>query len=134
MGDKIYINFVKFELNDAVKKLIDQISLLKPKLLENESKETVCINSESRNSNNFAKKEKIKNWSEIQVKEWFKENNFLEIYEQLKPCDGELLLELNKMHMNAPQFLYNSLKNELNYNLRMILVFTQNFEKLFNTD
>jgi hypothetical protein len=128
MGDRIYINFMKYNFVEAIKRLLAQVSLLKPpnQPMNSPPKPPASIiQTEIVNEN-------ISTWDEAKVEKWFNDNGNSAIYQKLKPCDGELLVQLHKMYLHAPEFFYQSLSNDKVYDLRQTLVFTKQFEKLFN--
>jgi hypothetical protein len=144
MGDKIFINFMKYDFDECLKRLKNELdcacNLLSHKPILKESKITndklVSFNNNNNNNNKALvvsnKSSLIESWNEQNVIEWFKENNLnIKILEELKPCNGILLSQLYEMKTEAPEFFYQSLKSN-QVNLNSLILFAFNLKKLFN--
>jgi len=120
IGDKIFINFTKYSYDDAIRRLLNEIAFyLYPS--------PILLNQKSDTTN------KIEQWSEQEVAEWFKKNNLnVSILENLKPCNGAVLKELHYMKTHSSEFYYKSLKEIKDIRLNSIILFSSCLEKLFN--
>ena len=127
MGDRIYVNFTKHEFNEAITRLKSQISKLlaiEEPIIENAQQEFV-MNSQVETTNDVVA------WSDQDVKSWFEKVECSSLYESLKPCNGELLQQLNDMRKNAPEFFYQFIWLDKSLDRRTLLLFANNFRKLF---
>ena len=80
MGDRIYINFMKYNFVEAIKRLLAQVSLLKPPnqappLNSTPKPPATIIQSEIFNEN-------VSTWDEIKVEKWFNDNGNSAIYQK----------------------------------------------------
>jgi hypothetical protein len=138
IGDKIFVNFTKYELNECFKRLKKEIK----KCMENDFvdlKEGINVSNIQLNESNThlivsnkARIDVAEKWTENDVKEWFVKNNLnMAILENLMPCSGIVLEQIYIMRLNAPQFFYQSLKEIPNVNLSSISLFAHYLVKLF---
>ncbi len=176
MGDKIYINFIKFDFEEAIYRLKHQLS--KIVVLENtvfvepikgedselnkeENKEPLKEENKNPTKEAYGRKEtedpykenvpmineiekverpdetkhelptNVINWSDDQVKVWFESIECVNLYQSLKPCNGELLCQLYEMWNNAPEFFYQFVSLDNKLDRHSLLFFTNNFKKIF---
>jgi hypothetical protein len=102
--------------------------------LESKPKDTLrisnIVNSEDTKKNDFTKKNVIL-WSEEDVKEWLIK---IEVNENIKTIlnafNGELLVQMNNMRINAPEFFYSSLRTDGVIDLNSMIKFTNELTKL----
>ncbi|CAH1775998.1 unnamed protein product [Owenia fusiformis] len=69
-------------------------------------------------------------WRCEDVARWLAESGLEEYCERFQELDGELLLELKKMHRQAPEFFFNTLKVDYKFKLITMLKFTKALEKI----
>ena len=76
---------------------------------------------------------KVSKWSENEVNEWIKENNFHEeIIRTIYPCNGEYLARLHEMYLNIPEYFYNCINFEKRVHVKDLVHFSNELIKLFN--
>ena len=134
MGDKIFVNFTKYELKECFKRLRKEVKRSMdsdlPTFKEpvpNELKENNSPLIASIKSKNHA----VENMTENEVKDWFAKKNLnIAIYEHLRPCCGKVLFQIYSMKKDAPEFFYQSLKEIPKTNLSSISLFAYYLEKL----
>ena len=64
------------------------------------------------------------------VEEWFRNENLnMDIFNHLKPCDGEILKQYFLLKSNAPEYFYRTLEKIVD--LRSALLFSSKLSKLF---
>lgn len=120
LSDKIFINFTKYVFDECMNRLKREIS----SIYSVNVYQTVAI----KNVYLSLKKEpeSVKNWSEVQVKEWLDSNQTNQfIVEQIFPCDGNILIQLYEMRRDAPEFYYQALNKNNTVDLKSIMLFTQ---------
>ena len=133
------MNFIKNPFEDCIKRLLNQIILLKPsnRLSDNQTStnfESISQHKEMYVVNVKNEHDDVSKWSEDQVEKWFQQNGYLNILERIEPCDGRLLYQLNKMRLTAPEFFYQSISNKNELDLRSLLVFADKLDILFKND
>jgi hypothetical protein len=125
MGDKIFINFMKYSFEECTKRLLNEIS----KSIRQPEDQNIVVAKETKYQ---APQKTAMDWSESEVSNWFKENNVdVSILNLLKPCNGEILHQLYLLQHDAPEFFYHSISNNQKIALRNILIFTCKLKKLF---
>ena len=146
MGDKIYINFTKYDFDECMKRLKNEISLFinsiaktnekenKKNELEKADKVKFTIGSASSVSiiSNISSNKNVEKWSEHEVIEWFNSNDLnISILSHLKPIDGEILKQLWELKSSAPDYYYKSFEKSNAYSLRSTLMLTARLNNLF---
>lgn len=142
MGDRIYVNFVKYEFEESINKLKSQLSKIMPieildeKLIEKEEIVTKkdISNTETQESPPNPIQYQLNNivcWSDDEVKAWFEDMNCLKLYESLKPCNGELLKQLHEIWIHAPEFFYQFISLDNKLDRHTLLLFSNNLQKAF---
>ena len=128
MDDKIFINFIKYEIKVCFQRLRTEICrLMKYRKANNKPTE----NSDAL-FNPTSQSNAVENWSENDVKEWFNKNNINQaILEHLMPCSGVVIKQIYDMKISAPEFYYHSLKEIPGVNLNSLSIFTHFLIKLF---
>lgn len=125
IGDKIFVDFVKYDFSEAMERLVKQIKLntqvaikAEPNQMTNSMqlesqalKETVTQNENTKykeiSSNN------PKCWSIEQVREWFEKNCInKQIIEALNEVDGSVLFQLYEFKKHMPEYFYKSLTKD----------------------
>ena len=83
---------------------------------------------------------KIEQWSESEVKNWFNEIDLHEsfIYKQFASptCTGELLSQLHQIQMYAPEFFFKAIMSNATQNvedLKSVAMFSIHLKKLFQS-
>jgi hypothetical protein len=138
MGDKIFINFTKYDHAECLRRLKQEVDSCKnimhiAKVAEVASTSSappipVLVSTLNSPTNND-----VENWGEAKVKEWFLANNLsLNIYESLKPCNGQIIKQLYEMQRTASEFYYQSIY-KIESNFRSITLFSFFLNKLFNS-
>ena len=142
IGDRIYINFIKYDFKQATKRLLHEIKLKNSAIGNDEPSanadfvkvEVKPVHSppsqhEEKNTN----KDAIVKWSEAQVQKWFEENMIHSgIIKEMKPCDGDLLFQMHVLQQEAPEFFYQSITKDKSVDLRSALLFSKKLKELFN--
>ncbi|CAF1006817.1 unnamed protein product, partial [Brachionus calyciflorus] len=131
IADKIFVDFTKYELDDNLKKVSDQIS----RLDKNSNKDSIplTLTPKVAESNEKIIMDTVLNWDEIKVEKWFLDNSFNDILNKLKPINGKILHQLFKLQIHTPEFFYKSLTvNEL-INIRQLAAFISALNDLFET-
>jgi hypothetical protein len=161
IGDKIFIDFTKYELNDCFKRLLNQIQLLNDEQITEKmvavahpSKSmsaAVVEHSASVNQNqiqlivpdNLIKmfssckigtefKEDILQWNETQTEEWFKEKSIQDsILNSLQPINGKILYQLYQLQLYTPEFFYKSITSNQDINLKHVAYFCSCLNDIF---
>ena len=135
MGDKIFVNFTKYPLDDCIRRLRKEIDSSISLFGNINSNSMVTVNNTATATvqvQNHTGKQ-IENWTDDQVKNWFVEKELnLNIFEKLKPCNGKIIKQLFEIKCIAPEFYFQSLKDIGNNDLRSITVFTYYLNSLFN--
>ncbi|RNA35767.1 hypothetical protein BpHYR1_004506 [Brachionus plicatilis] len=98
ISDKIFIDFTKYELDECLQRLLNQImhlksDLNKPEKLEKKADESVQKNDE----------QDFINWDQRKTEEWFLNNSFGDIFDVLKPIDGNSLRQLYEIYTHTPE-------------------------------
>jgi hypothetical protein len=71
-------------------------------------------------------------WDCDKVHEWFEENEInMEILSVLRPCDGELLGEVNQVRQRAPEYFFARFDRATEGDLRSVVKFSAALAKLF---
>ena len=148
IGDKIYINFIKYDFIEAFRRLLHEIHM-KVRASNNETTTSLPIfgktsvrplkttpapppNPVTASNNNEL--DSIIKWSETDVKKWFNENNFnVKILKEMEPCDGDLLYQMHILQIEAPEFFYQSITKDKSVELRSALIFSKKLKELFKS-
>ena len=129
MGDKIFINFTKYDFEECMRRLKHEINKISK--TENKQKHIVPIEEPKVNSARNEDKS-VDKWSEAQVEEWFNTNNIDDkIKKIILPCSGVFLKQLYDMKRVSPEFYHQSFVRESQVTLKSIIVFNHYFEELF---
>jgi male-specific lethal 1 len=132
IGDKIFVDFIKYKFEVAIEKLLIQIKLNEilnsslDEILEPNEKETnnLQVNLKINNDSN------PKLWNEEQVKNWFKSNNIT--FHDLDGIDGSVLFEMYEMKRSIPEFFFKSISRNNNLSeLKNIALLSSQLGKLF---
>lgn len=132
ISDKIFINFTKYDHDECMRRLLNEIKSLNSPPSHHGEAGLVQITSTKTTPNGPSRAQLIENWTEDEVKKWFTDCKIHEsIMEELFPCTGIILQQLYDMKSTAPEFYYQSMGKNKNVNLRSILQFTHHLNKLF---
>lgn len=140
MGTKIFVNFTKYEYEDCVRRLLNEIN----PVLELESSDskikstvdsTVAIKrNDEQDSGLKVFFNEILEWSSEDLDDWLSNKQTSEFTRRhLKMCTGEELHEILLIKHEAPEFFYSFLATKMKvFCLRDILEFAFELEILFN--
>ena len=140
MGDKIFINFMKYEYEECIRRLKNELDsgLKKVKAVVNHAQIShvhpdLSTNLKVSSSLNHQKNDHLtEEWTDVQVKNWFNENNLnLAIYNYLKPESGSILKQIYQMKSNATEFYYQLMSKIDLVKIHEILKFSSCLDKLF---
>ena len=142
IGDKIFINFMKYEFDECLRRLKNE--------LENYVKDSTTTNSNveqhlkvdvspqtarlvaAPNTIEETFKKNAEDWDDTTVSKWFTDNRINEeIQKSLQPCNGEILKQMYDMKCRAPEFYYQSLSKIGAHDLISITRFSASLDKLF---
>lgn len=133
IGDKIFIDFTKYEFEECVNRLLNQMSKINVTNEENSfgfTKNRLNLSDhESRENKQISESE---NWDEGKVEKWFVEKDIHKsIFEMFKPLDGVTLFQLYQLQMHTPEFFYKSLAKSESIDLKQAAHFGGCLKKLF---
>jgi hypothetical protein len=134
MGDKIFINFMKYEFDESIRRLKNEVnSFLNAKSQTSIQKDNkapqFAINKQIAPSFNQVPKLDVESWDETKVEEWFKENKLnTQILDLLRPCNGGTLKQMYDIKKECSEFYYNSLKT---LDMKTVIDFNMQLQKLF---
>jgi hypothetical protein len=131
MGDKIFVDFCKYEFNESMSRLKKQIELITKPLNTNLTNLLPLENIQKNNDEEQKNTDSPKNWTEDQVKDWFLSKNLIKIYEEVKPVNGGVLYQLYDMKKNIPEFFYKSITKNETLDYKTIANFGNLLENLF---
>jgi hypothetical protein len=79
-----------------------------------------------------ARKNPALDWDCERVHAWFEENEInMEILSVLRPCDGQILSEVNRMGRRAPEYFYARFDRATQGDVRSVVQFSASLAKLF---
>ena len=144
MGDKIFVDFSKYEFEVCIKKLKNELDAL---LCNTEKTSAATLtyaqiaitpapNSDlvhTKLAKNLSPINNVaKAWTENEVSAWFIENALNNsIFAFLRPCTGAILFQMFKMRNDAPEFYFQTLKSIYDLKFSDLLLFTSCLENLF---
>ena len=144
MGDKIYIDFSKYEFDACIQKLKNELDALlcnTEKTSDATLKQDKIVVTTAPNTDlahvKLAKSTSLTNniadaWGEDEVNTWFTKNALNKaIFAFLRPCTGAILFQMFKMRNDAPEFYFQTLKSIYDLKFSDLLLFTSCLEKLF---
>jgi hypothetical protein len=138
ISDKIFIDFrsKRYTFKDCITKLGKEIK--KVSINAKSEKQILDSNSISNYNINYTINKKlnsIEDWNSIQLNSWFSENKIhKKIIDSFSNLDGSCLKQLYDLTKENPQFVYQTLINESNNELKLldIIFFITKVSKLFN--
>jgi hypothetical protein len=139
IGDKIFVDYTKYEFDDAMNRLIKQIKLNTKEKVEDLKEQIEEININSINLNDVKTSKSIPNtdankainWSDKEVEDWFIQNEIHELYEDLKPLHGKLLHQLYQLQVYTPEFFFKSITKNDKTNLKTVVNFGYLLKEIF---
>jgi hypothetical protein len=139
MGDKIFINFTKYELEECFRRLKQELDLnlnKKIKTSVSQSKAFQHIPDKILKSTQALslqpKDHIIEEWTEVQVRNWFNLNHLnISIYEYLQADSGSILKQIYQMKTNATEFYYQLMSKIDSVKIHEVLKFSSCLDKLF---
>lgn len=114
LGDKIYIDFTKYDFEESFRRLVNQIDLLSSRTIHFD------VNDPS-----------AAQWTEDEVRDWFKRNNLDELFEVLKPLNGSILYQLYQIQVHTPEFFFKAITKNESIDLKSIARFSDLLRKAF---
>ncbi|XP_074653238.1 uncharacterized protein LOC141907481 [Tubulanus polymorphus] len=72
----------------------------------------------------------VLSWQQSDVQFWLEQNNMKQHCDKFVDYNGELLLEMKRMHRDCPSFLYDSLQREMDFKLKDVLILSAALTKL----
>lgn len=125
MSDKIFINFMKYDYDECLRRLKSEI--------DNYMNIARSTGTGSAFVEDTGERKNARSWNEMQVQEWFEENNIdTRVVNQFVPCTGAVLKQLYDLRNDAPEFYFQSLNTKKEAELKNVLEFTELLKKLFN--
>ena len=135
MGDKIFINFSKYEFEKCMSKLKRELEFKIHKVaMPSMSEKTASSLKTDINAQNSPLKNSnlAENWTESEVRSWFIKNDIsLLIFDYFKPCNGKILLQLYEMNVKSPDFYNKNLKEIKGIKFNSIVLFSACLADLF---
>ncbi|XP_070550084.1 uncharacterized protein [Ptychodera flava] len=133
MGVKLYIDFSgSYQYDDQVKKLIKELGERGKKVVSmTEETSPVTKKFTTVGSVPMLNYHNVVCWNSQDVQNWATEIGLESCRDQLSEYNGKLLIQLQKLRQEAPEFFYNSLKQDLKLTkLVDILKFTEALDSL----
>jgi hypothetical protein len=132
MGDKIFINFTKYELEECFKRLKNEIEAKKEKPKLNNLNENV-IQVKTDDVILEKPRSKAESMNETDCKSWFETNKIdpLILASFGGSCNGQILKQLWEIKQRDPQFYDQSLKAISNISIFSIVKYSAALEELF---
>lgn len=133
MGDKIFVNFTKYELEECFRRLKHEVdSKLEKPIVANSIENNVQLKTSDvilEKTNQISKAESM---NEVECKLWFESKKIdPQILLSLGgSCDGKILKQIWEMKQRDPQFYDQSLKS-INLNFFSIAKYSAALEELF---
>jgi hypothetical protein len=127
IGDKIFVDFTKYTLDDSLNKLKSQI-----KLNANKKELTNQQAPVSNMEKPLSKSSEVVDWTNEQVEKWFIERNFIDVFNELKPINAKVLNQLNQLQKFTPEFFYKSITKNHELNLLLVASFASSLQELFD--
>jgi hypothetical protein len=133
MGDKIFVNFNKHSFEQCITIMLKELNLSinqsnKIALTLAPPVPSVGCSSAPLNQIDYS----ARNWNEKQINDWFVEKKVPQhVMTMLNPCNGEVLYQLYRLRSSAPEFYFQSITKDSNLDLKSVLSFSLDLEKLF---
>jgi len=130
IGDKIFVDFTKYSLDESMARLIKQIQLVNNHKDHKEGEVITEINQMKIN-NKQETTNGPKNWSTDQVKDWLCSNNLDSLNEVIGPINGRVLFQLYEIKQHTPEFFFKSITKNDNIEIRTVAIFSDLIMELF---
>ena len=125
LGSKIYIDFIKHELNVGCKRLIKEIEETIP--TNKPIRENTTQSSGSAVDSSCTAAARIESWSTKDVEVWLKEKEIEQVItDNILSADGKILYQIYKLQSSCPEFFYSSVSS--NHQATMVQVATFGYE------
>ena len=109
IGDKIFVDFTKYSMDESTTRLIKQIQLIN-------SHKVGEVITEIKQMTIEKKQESIngpKNWNIEQVKDWLFNNELDSLVSIIGPINGRVLFQLYEIKQHTPEFFFKSITKNL---------------------
>lgn len=146
MSDKIFINFTKYDFDECIKRLMNEVISKQrrskeashpkmnkvaapPKTVQHTVVSCTAVN-EARNEPENGDVEK---WGENEVLKWLNDNEIdKKLISIIMPCNGIILKQLFELRRDAPEFYFQTLNSNKNFkDLKTVLKFTNCLNNIF---
>jgi len=139
MGDKIFINFTKYELEECFRRLKQELDLNLNKKINTPVSQSQAfqhipdkIIKSTQALSLQPKDHSIEDWTEVQVRLWFNLNRLnISIYDYLQADSGSILKQIHQMKTNATEFYYQLMSKIDSVKIHEVLKFSSCLDKLF---
>jgi hypothetical protein len=139
MGDKIFINFVKYELDECMRRLKGEIThhykaplVKEPKTGGKTGVETSQQKADTTSGGEHQADDSVDSWDTKKLNVWFEDKGLEQsLKEYISKCNGKLLRQFHDMKIKAPEFYYQSINKIANNDVMQIMLFSQCLEELF---
>jgi hypothetical protein len=139
MGDKIFVNFKKYEFDECMRRLQGEIKQhYKEKEPQASSTSVKHQSSQVKFGAEHEKEEEdtgesVQNWDTHKLNKWFEDKDLAQsLKDYLQKCDGKLLHQFYDMKAKAPEFYYQSMNKIANDDVMVIMQFSQCLDDLFS--
>lgn len=123
MGSKIFVNFAKYDFQECMRRLKEEINSVN--IPEHKPSETKTTAHPTQNTKVIKQSIQTIDWTETDVNKWLSSKYINTIIsENVKPCDGKILFQLYEMMNEAPEFFYSSITSNNTIPTREVAVFT----------
>ena len=132
ISDKIFVDFTKYQFDDALSRLVNQINHLTFPKEKNESIENmIALEQPPANQESQIDSSKIiESWSAESTEKWFNNKDLSNLHTILKPIDGKVLEQLKMMQKHTPEFFFQSMAQMGSKNIKEIAVFSALLKEL----
>jgi hypothetical protein len=133
MGDKIFINLIKYEFEECLRRLSKEILALSP---TKKAQTQPSSSQQAAEPKTIEKNNQVDQMTQANVKEWMEKNKIdSKICDYLLkgPCDGEVLFQLYEIKKRSPEFYDQSLRQVDGLSIFSIARFSAALEKLFKS-
>ena len=134
ISDKIFIDFTKYQFDDAMFRLIHQIKLNNN---NNNSEQSIDANFKSTDDTKLVQSlansnlNDPKKWDEEECKSWFLNNQMNNMYEIMAPINGDNLYQLYEIKKSVPEFFFKSITSNQSVDYKAVAIFATNLIKIF---
>ena len=138
MGTKIFVNFTKYEYEECIRRLLNEINpvleLENVDLVKKDEPKKTAIKIDQPDGNLTSLFDDTLQWSAEDLDDWLADKPVSEFARRsLKNCTGNLLHEMVLIKREAPEFFYSFLAGKMkSFRLKDILELAFELEILFN--